>query len=464
MKRLDLVLCLMLLGAPACADDSASYRHGASIDFAPGPAFVRLPLPASAYALSRQPGLRDLRIVDARGQRVPFAILPPRGDMATAREVLRPAILYPLPAGPTADGSWNIPLEVSVDGQRVIVKRSERRAAAEERSAGWLFDIGETRPEEPAPHALRLAWSGPAEFSASFSVETSDDLRAWQPGGAGQLLALSGDRGPITQPLVALPPVAGRFAKLVWSDPVNAPKLLGAQVLRRQASTRSRDELTEINVGGAALPPLTRAEDRATESGRALYFDLGGDLPLADLDLRLDADTQVVPARIEALAQGDKTWHVIASTVFYRLHHGAEVVQAPPLDIDVQARYLRILVDPRAAPLDPAHSSLVVRSRLASLLFAAQGTTPFTLHAGSDDAQQGALPIATLVPNLDAERPKFGLAKLGAWRENPEAARQDAIEARQATLRHIVLWGVLVAGVAMLGYMVWRQTKGRSDG
>jgi hypothetical protein len=45
------------------------------------------------------------------------------------------------------------------------------------------------------PQSLRLEWSGPAEFTAGYRVEHSADLRAWRPGGAGQLMALTSAPG-----------------------------------------------------------------------------------------------------------------------------------------------------------------------------------------------------------------------------------------------------------------------------
>ena len=73
--------------------------------------------------------------------------------------------------------------------------------------------------------SLRLAWSGPPEFSAGYQLETSDDLRQWRRVGGGQLLSLQSPSGPLTQPVVPLPERAGRFARLVWTEPATAPAL-----------------------------------------------------------------------------------------------------------------------------------------------------------------------------------------------------------------------------------------------
>src|SRR5206468_452565 len=138
------------------------------------------------------PGLDDLRIVDARNARIPYAFLPPRAE-ARRDETRRTAMLYALPARPAADGSWPAPVDITLDGNRVHVRRSNtaQSAATNARSGGWVADLGPRKVDEPAPAWLRLHWSGPAEFSASYRLETSDDLRAWRAAGSGQVLALA---------------------------------------------------------------------------------------------------------------------------------------------------------------------------------------------------------------------------------------------------------------------------------
>ena len=102
---------------------------------------------------------------------------------------------------------------------------------------------------------------------------------------------------------------------------------------------------------------------------------------------------------------------------------------------------------------------LVVQAQLASLVFATQGNPPYTLWAGADKAAMSALPVATLVPALDDERARFGRATLGEWSEVAAVARAADQQKRLAALRPWLLWTVLLAGVAGLGFMVWRPTR-----
>src|SRR4051794_5655853 len=195
--------------------EPAPYRYQAPIVIEAQAPFVQVALPPAAYGRVTQDDLRDLRIVDARGERVPFAILPARSTVHTSEQV-REANLYPLPARPTAAGVWPSPVDVVVEGDRISVRRHgpEKTIDAPRESGGWLIDTGERRANEPAPKSLRLRWSGPAEFSVAYRIETSDDLRQWRPAGSGHGVALQSPGGALAQPVGGLSDAGGGVCRL----------------------------------------------------------------------------------------------------------------------------------------------------------------------------------------------------------------------------------------------------------
>ena len=456
-----LLLAVALLAAAAVRAEPAPHRYQAPIKIdAPAP-FIRLALPVTAYGHAEQDDLRDLRIVDAKGERVPFAILPPLATVQLSEQV-REATLYPLPARPTADGTWPSPVDVVIDGDRIAVHRRGGTAAgtlatAPRESGGWLIDTGERRRGDPPPRKLTLRWSGPAEFSVSYRIETSDDLRQWRAGGNGQLMALQSAGGALAQPIVGLPESSGRFVRLVWAEPGAAPALTGASALIAERQRVALDSTRELAVTPTPEPASTAPAEAAAK--RALHFDLGAVLPLVDVDLRFDTGTHVAPVRVQGRARTDQPWREVASGVFYRLDRDGEVGNSPALAVPVALRYLRFVPDERAASLDGVDARLVVHASLASLVFAVQGEPPFHLLAGSRDAAAAALPVSAVVPQLDSERARFGHATLGAFAVDEAAAQAAEDAARRARLRPWLLWAVLIAGVAGLGALVWRLAR-----
>ncbi len=457
-------VALACFAATHCGDDTM-YRYKAPIAIQKPGAFVLVRLPVEAYARCRWNDLGDLRVADARGDSVPFALLHSRESELKTTDQVRDAALYPLPAGPTTGGTWASPIELTVQGDRIDVKR--RAGAREERagglrSGGWLVDLGERKSQDPRARTVRFEWSGPAEFTAAFEYDTSDDLRRWQPGGPGQLMALASSSGTISQRDVVLPPGAGRFVRLVWADAATAPVITRVQGLYPEQQTVELDPPVELVF--SPVPPASR-EAAADAGPGALYYDLGGSLPVGQIALRVGEGTRVVPARVDGQDHPGKGWWPLANGVFYQIERNGVVGESAFVTVSRSARYVRVVPDPRAGPLDPRRSRLVVRAHLARLLFAAQGEPPYSLFAGSSAPPTGPLPADKLVPSLEDERPRFGLATLGGWSEDAAAARQAETARRGAILRLGLLWMVLIGGVAGLAFMVWRlagTTTGKS--
>jgi len=449
-----------LLAAGAARAEPAPHRYQAPIAIdAPAP-FIEVALPAAVYAHVEQDDLRDLRVVDSRGERVPFAILPPRSTVQLSEQV-REAELYPLPPRPAAGAAWPSPVDVVVDGDRITVRRHGAGAtatvAAPRESGGWLIDSGEARRGDPPPRSLRLRWSGPADFTAAYRVETSDDLRQWRPSGGGQVMALQSAHGTLAQPVVSLADSPGRFVRLVWADPAAAPALTGATVLVAERQRVAVDSTRELTFSASREPSPTAAVDAA--AARSLHFDLGGVLPLIDIDLRFAAGTHVAPVRVQGRARLDQPWRDVGAGVFYRLERGADVDASPAIALPVALRYLRLVPDERAAALDGTGARLIVHASLASIVMAMQGEPPYRLLAGSRDAAAGALPVNAVVPQIDSERPRFGRAILGDFSVDETAQRAVEEAARQARLRPWLLWGVLLVGVVGLAALVWRLAR-----
>ena len=469
MQRLDgwVFSAALLAGTSALGAEPAPLRYSAPIEVRAAAPFVQLALPAAAYARVEQPDLGDLRIVDARGERVPFALLEPRASLRASEQV-REAALYPLPARPLPSGVWPSPVEVVVEGDRISVNRragapAAKTAAARE-SGGWLIDLGAARPGESPVQHLRLRWSGPAEFSAAYQLEVSDDLRQWRGAGAGQIMALqsqAGASGPssgaLAQPVVGLPDAPGRFVRLVWADAGGAPAITGASGVARARHLVADEAASETSVAPSAEPAGRHASD--ADSRRAVHFDLGAVLPVVDVDLRFASGTHVAPVRVQGRSRVDEPWRDLGAGVFYRLQRGTTVGEAPALAIAATLRFVRLIGDERAAPLPVEGLRLVVQARLASLVFASQGQAPWRLLAGSRDAPSGALPLATLVPNLADERARFGAATLGVFGIVEAAVREAESAERAAKWRPWLLWSVLLAGVLGLGALVWRLAR-----
>ena len=270
-------------------------------------------------------------------------------------------------------------------------------------------------------------------------------------------MALQSPAGALTQPVLSLTDGTGRFVRLLWAEPQGAPVLTGATVLVAERHLVALDSARELAFAASNEPAGVRALD--ADARRSLHFDLGGALPLVDVDLAFASGTHVAPLRLQGRVRVDDPWRELGGGVFYRLERGGDVATSPAIALPATVRFLRLVPDERAAPLAGVDARLVVHAALATLVFATQGEAPFRLLAGSADAPAGALPVAAVVPQLESERPRFGQGEVGTFVADEAVVRAAAAESRQARLRPWLLWGVLIAGVAGLGTLVWRVAR-----
>lgn len=454
-------LTLMTAMPPAQAADEAApmRRYHAPVTVEHPAPYVELALPGDIWRRSTRPGLQDLRLLDADGARVPFALLPPAPAPAP-QEQRRAARHYPLPALPAGGTDSAGALDIRIDGDRIRITRPGAAptgsAATPQASGGWLIDLGPRSADAPAVLALELQWPDADETHAVADLSHGDDLRHWTPAGSGPLMALRNAAGEtLRQGRLPLPPGVGRYVRLVWSDPLQAPRLTGIDAVSAGPAT--------------AVEPWVHQQftaQPATAGERALTFDLGAVLPLQRIDLDLPAGTWLVPVRWQGRRDEREAWQPVGAQVHYRLERHGEVARSPALATDVRLRYLRALPDERAGLPAAAQIRLDVQVPATRLVFVAQGRPPYQLEAGAPGEaaapppSDGALPLHTLIADLPAERPRFGRAVTGPWQENTTAARVEARQQRHQELRPWLLWGVLLAGVAGLGAMVWQLVRG----
>jgi hypothetical protein len=232
--------------------------------------------------------------------------------------------------------------------------------------------------------------------------------------------------------------------------------LSGASVLVAERQRVAVDSTRELTVAPSPEPAGSAPPDAAAK--RALHFDLGGVVPLVDVDLRFDAGTHVAPVRVQGRARADQPWREVGSGVFYRLDAAARSAarrRSPCRPSSLPAPGSR-----RARGVARRRRRAARRPRVARVArLRRPGEPPFRLLAGSRDAPAGALPVSAVVPQLDSERARFGRATLGAFAVDEAAARAAEQASRQARLRPWLLWGVLLVGVAGLGALVWRLAR-----
>lgn len=474
MSRIRLTVQSALLLASACAcsgllarqqlpDTPASYSHAFALTVSGKSAIVSVPLPAAVYQHARSATLDDLRIFDAAGQSVPFALMQPA---ARSQSGMRRLAVKIFPVGTAPGDARRAITGVDVrttDGNVSISLGANARSGAAAPSGTEPNQLVLAIDQGTAAHGAAidaLEFTLPpavSNYHADVLLETSDDLRSWEEAGSGTLSWMANSGGDrLASNRMEFPARVFRYARLTWRQ---GRPLQFAGVVAESTVTAT-----------SALPVLTIT--LAPKPGKFkgdLVYDAGAAIPVRRLRVRFDRHNIVLPAQLGEYAElpsmkGEQAtrWEFRPrmQAVFFNLTQDGKVRTAGDIVVD-EAHVAQWVLRPETA--GSSRPSLQVSWTPASAVFMASGSAPFTLHVGSDEALSSQRPMEQVAPGFSsAELAQLEQAMVGAVRisaaaaTTPSAAEQAGKGARG---RVLWLWGVLLLGVGALGAMVWKLVR-----
>ncbi|MDX5374112.1 MAG: DUF3999 domain-containing protein [Pseudomonadaceae bacterium] len=443
-QYLSMILATLLVAPLARAD----YATQVPLTLEGEGPWYRLELPLGLQMAARHADLRDLRVLNAEGEELAYALTLGASQPAERRQEAA-VKWFPLTGPADAQAVPAIRVQRSTSGTLVEVA-PEQAGQGEQLLRGWLLDASAF--DQPL-HRLQLDWSSEQEGFQRFSIEASDDLQHWRRWEDGQIARLSFDGERVEQREVVLPGAKARYLRLLWQAPQQAPALLAVRVVSIENQ--------------AAAPSLAwSAPLRPTSSKAGEYsWELPLSLPLQKIRVELPAGNVLAPVSLASRGAGKLEWQPLTRGLLYRLpQDGREVLQDEIELWGTPVQQLRLRVDARGGGLGSEGPTIRVAVRATQVVFLARGSAPYRLALGDASARSAALPLGTLIPGYEPRR----LAELGraiAPQEVPAAVREvaDAAQA-SADWKRIGLWGVLLAGVALLGGMAFSLLRAAKVG
>jgi hypothetical protein len=197
---------------------------------------------------------------------------------------------------------------------------------------------------------------------------------------------------------------------------------------------------------------------KAGANGNEWIADLGGRLALTGLQLNLREVNTVAGVQWFARTKPTEAWAPLASETTYRLLSKDAEIRSPEVAaLNALARELRIQVDARGGGIGEG-ATVTARFQPLEVLFAARGAGPFTIAVGlnAQTVSPIGLPVASLVPGWsDQTRARIAPLSIDAVKANAAPANvSPPFDWRKASL-----WGVLVLGVLVAGFMAYKLTR-----
>lgn len=455
------ILFLLALGPAAAASPSdrpGDYAQLIPLSISGKHAVVRLALPRAVYVGARSHDLRDLRLFDAAGTPLPFALIEQVRETQESRSSA-PVSIFPV-RGQSGNSRLPNGLEIRTgsDGAVISVTASSRPSPGDTLVSLVLDMQSASRTATPVAALALTLPPGMTNYNAELALDVSDDLQDWEELAVASVSWLVNSQGASVQKnRIAFAPRAFRFARLRWIE--GTPVEFAAVSAELVARHRTQERWESLVIQPSAGTPETD-----------LVYAAPIGLPVTSLGLALQGQNIVMPVLV---GQYRKTLdnapgstasvrlHPVVKTTFFQLtQNGQRRVSG---DVPVPLTHAtQWVVRPQTAL--PERPGLRLRWKPASIVFVAGGRPPYTLAFGRDGVKSSQVPIGQVAPGFSMQE----LAMLEQAKPSgpvlQHAIGPGASAADKASTRVFWLWGLLVAGVAVLAFMAWSLSRQMKNG
>jgi hypothetical protein len=405
---------------------------------------VEIVLPDEVYQGVVTTDLSDVRVFNREGAAVPHAICA--ADVALAPLVSREALnVFEIESTLQSTSGANVAVETA-GGTQVTVNESPANVASGAQVSAHVIDArsvgGEIR-------SLQFDWSSPDGASeARVQIQASEDLNNWRTIVTGStLLQVDAGTQQLRRQIVSLPVQHYAYFRVQRIDTGPALRIDSAQA--------------EVVAPAVRVEPVWFMANAVSGAPRMLSFAASRLAPVTFAKVTLPQTNSSVRIALRSRDDEQATWRTQWSGEVYNIVANGEPRTNAALE--VSATYDRFWqIEPMAAGDSLEEGAMLeLGYRPAKLRFLAQGVGPFTLAYGSRRAERvtgrscdrlladvNSKDLADLLVHASASAPR-SLGGDVALKPLPV----------KTPVRQLVLWSVLITGVALLVGMAWSLFK-----
>jgi len=410
----------------------------------------KITLPEEIYLHATRPDLGDLRVFNAQGEAVPHELQRPQSVRAKAPQQ------YSLPFFPVfqlqdkSDAPLSLNVKTNAAGA-IIMVTGKTHADENSKINAYLIDASHIKK---TIKELRLDWEGAEpHFITTVKVSYSPDLTKWRTlVRAATLTAMRYGNHKLEQRRIQLPLRKARYLRLSWPAGASDVRLTSVQgtVLSQAHSLRRRI--------------FALAGIRAPDNLMAYEFDTKGVFPTDQVNVRLPQINSLIQAAVKSRANANNPWRERYRGLFYNLRMN-QIDLENPADLKnpvfasalTSDRYWRLEILSDSGGLGNSAPRLELGWTPDDLIFLARGGSPFTLAFGSARISAPSQTDSTLIEPLQNKTESAKLVRMAQIEKRIELGGASRLIPLPPPMpwKQWLLWGVLVAGVAFLGFMAW---------
>lgn len=435
MKLQALILGLLISGS-AAASVPADYAQQWPVT-AQGEGAYAINLNEEIYRIIQKNDLTDLAAFNAAGEALPF------GPMPTS--------YGPLPATWVQAKTFSLPKEMTQNPD--LLKLHVQRSSAGELSLDadfasqsstpqaldWIIDV---QNDKQAIEELQVELAAQAtDFTASISVQSSQDLQQWQTLTSASIVSLTQDGQKLQRLLIELPGNAAKYLRVQAQDAPAGLLISGFKLKLRPFGIVKAPDLQWLQAVFIK------------KDGRGFIYELPARISPEQLNIELKNTNSIAQFSISTRQNEPDYWQQQSSLTVFRLRAaGVSLDNEGSILSSGRQRYWRIESNTNIdeAPI------LKFSYRPEQFLLLTHGAGPYVIAAGSMRAQRDQYPLEVLINQVKQKNKgqDWKPTEIRFGKANKVITNMEDISKVPTDWRNIILWSILLLGAGAVVLMV----------
>jgi hypothetical protein len=406
-------------------------------------------LPKEAYQASHRDNLKDLIILNAAAEQVPYSIVP--------YEVLNPTKpleeSQPLKIFSMQNGVKSTSNQINIDlnqGGNTSINLTNNQASQQPKIA-YLFDLGK---KHPMLKKIKVDWQGADGKLIAMQAFTSNNLKDWTNIGQSVLFKNTSDGQTILQNTIELYAFTEeRYLQIRPSEIDDTDfKLISVSAEYTKAQNEILPQLWQT------LSLLNR--EQAQNGIINIDFESDARYPAKYLRIDLPQLNTITNVQVLTRNKADAPWELVINSPIYRVNKQGRDTVNPDIKINPKvAQFWRLQFNQSNGGIGAENPTFTIGWLTETVIWNARGKAPFTMHLGDHASTANAVSLSNLMPDYTPEKIKaIPVAVLNPINNEP-AEKNVSPWITAPDYKSWLLWAGLALGVLLLAGMAYSLTK-----
>ncbi len=455
IKGVLVIILFLFFTGPSFSEKISpmDFAKGINIEVDNKASLYKFELPQSVYEGVTRKDLGDMRVFNSDDELVPFSI---KSGKTSERKVRKPRKSINLPIFPLYrtynKKNKNLSVKISSDKKGTIIDINNKSGVRKKTNIiSYLVDLSSLKDK---PAYLLFSWKGKKNLVTNIKVQAGNDLNTFSTIiSKATLTDISFGKNKIHKNRVNLPYFNRKYLKIVW--PAGAS---GVEITRITAHFPTTSYYRKLSGKKITLTP--QRSDAETSDYK---FKLKGFYPVDKIKISLPQKNTLVNYYLLAGDSYDSLRRVYSGKL-YNLTIENSIIKNDDISISPNSSLFWLLrIDESAGGIGKKLPKITIEYHPKSIVFVARGEGPFKLAYGKLSLNSVYNQTDPVIETLIKSQKKsfVRLAKIGSeyilgGDKQLEAPKPPP---KPFPIKKLILWIVLVFGVLIIAFMVFRLIK-----